>query len=215
MAIRRVLSIEEVRRIIGNRYDALVKCSGCGGEFVRDISKYRNTWLASTNKSLSEEVKRGTYWHTECFDTWEQDARNINNEYTEEQEWSLVQNYLELDLNMKVDWSRCRQQWNRLIKNNKIYSPKGIRYALYYYYEIKHGDVAKANGGIGIVPFIYEDSKKYWYQNESKRRGFVAAIEEQILKREAKKIEEFKLPERHKRVMPTWSIEDIEEEVDN
>jgi hypothetical protein len=32
-----------------------------------------------------------------------------------------------------------------------------------YFYEIKGNSIDKANGGIGIVPYVYEDAKKYFY----------------------------------------------------
>ena len=36
--------------------------------------------------------------------------------------------------------------------------------SLKWFYEIKHGDKESANGRIGIIPYIYEDAKKYYYQ---------------------------------------------------
>ena len=35
--------------------------------------------------------------------------------------------------------------------------------ALVYFYEIKGNSVDKANGGIGIIPFIYNDAYNYYY----------------------------------------------------
>ena len=32
-----------------------------------------------------------------------------------------------------------------------------------YFYEIKGNNIEKANGGIGIVPFIYKDAFNYYY----------------------------------------------------
>lgn len=32
-----------------------------------------------------------------------------------------------------------------------------------YWFEVKHNDISKANGGIGIVPYIYNDAKNYYY----------------------------------------------------
>ena len=44
---------------------------------------------------------------------------------------------------------------------NNTYS--GIRKALIYHYEIKGGDKSKANGGIGIVPYVYQNAYEYHY----------------------------------------------------
>ena len=34
---------------------------------------------------------------------------------------------------------------------------------VYYFYEIKNGDKEKANGGIGIIPYVYKDAYNYFY----------------------------------------------------
>lgn len=39
----------------------------------------------------------------------------------------------------------------------------GMLKSLRYFYEIKHGDKAKANGGIGIIPYIYSEAAEYYY----------------------------------------------------
>ena len=31
-----------------------------------------------------------------------------------------------------------------------------------YWFEVKNGSIEKSNGGIGIVPYIYEDARKYY-----------------------------------------------------
>ena len=36
--------------------------------------------------------------------------------------------------------------------------------ALVYFYEIKGGDKSKANGGIGIVPYVYQNAYNYFYE---------------------------------------------------
>ena len=38
----------------------------------------------------------------------------------------------------------------------------------------------KSNGGIGIIPYIYDESRAYWYNREDKQKGIVADIEQQI-----------------------------------
>lgn len=34
---------------------------------------------------------------------------------------------------------------------------------LKYFFEVKGNNLEKANGGIGIVPFVYEDARRYWH----------------------------------------------------
>ena len=57
---------------------------------------------------------------------------------------------------------RVRAQIKKYVEDfNYTYS--GIRKALIYHYEIKGGDKSKANGGIGIVPYVYEHAFNYYY----------------------------------------------------
>ena len=42
------------------------------------------------------------------------------------------------------------------------YTYKGILQALVYFYEIKGNDKSKANGSIGIVPFVYQEAFDYF-----------------------------------------------------
>lgn len=43
------------------------------------------------------------------------------------------------------------------------YTYSGMLKALVYFYEVKGHDKNKANGGIGIIPFIYKDAYNYYY----------------------------------------------------
>lgn len=43
------------------------------------------------------------------------------------------------------------------------YTYSGMLKALVYFYEIKGNNKNKANGGIGIIPFIYKDAYNYYY----------------------------------------------------
>ena len=44
------------------------------------------------------------------------------------------------------------------------YTWSGMTGCLHWFYNINHGDIEEGHGGIGIIPFIYEDCRKY-YQN--------------------------------------------------
>ena len=43
------------------------------------------------------------------------------------------------------------------------YTYSGIHKALIYYYEVKGNSIEKANGGIGIIPYIYQNAFNYYY----------------------------------------------------
>ena len=35
--------------------------------------------------------------------------------------------------------------------------------ALVYHFEIKNGSIEKANGGVGIIPYVYDNAYNYYY----------------------------------------------------
>ena len=43
------------------------------------------------------------------------------------------------------------------------YTYSGIHKALIYFFEIKGNSIEKANGNIGIVPYVYKDAFNYYY----------------------------------------------------
>ena len=56
---------------------------------------------------------------------------------------------------------------------------KGIYKSLIYWYDVKKNNPSQANGGIGIVPYIYNDVRKY-YQAEKERKTRYAGLDDTI-----------------------------------
>ena len=48
-------------------------------------------------------------------------------------------------------------------KNDYDYSYSGMLKTLVWFYDIKGNPKEKANGGIGIIPFVYKDALNYYY----------------------------------------------------
>ena len=48
-------------------------------------------------------------------------------------------------------------------KETYDYSYSGMLKTLIWFYEIKGNSIEKANGGIGIIPFVYKDALNYYY----------------------------------------------------
>jgi DNA invertase Pin-like site-specific DNA recombinase len=71
-------------------------------------------------------------------------------------------------------------QMNRFKKQGMPY--RGQLLALKYFFEVKKSPIEKANGSIGIIPYIWDKSKQY-YQKEAKRKDEIdAAIQKQLEK---------------------------------
>jgi hypothetical protein len=81
--------------------------------------------------------------------------------------------------------ARIRKQINIYIEEYK-FTYSGILKALIYFFEIKGNSIEKANGGIGIVPYVYKDAYNYYYdlwlanqKNENKAiKEYIPVIKE-------------------------------------
>lgn len=56
---------------------------------------------------------------------------------------------------------KIQKQINNYVEQYK-FTYSGILKTLIYYFEIRNGDISKANGGIGIVGYVYEEAKNYY-----------------------------------------------------
>lgn len=57
-------------------------------------------------------------------------------------------------------------QIKKLRQDHPEYTYSGIRSSLYYFYEVKKNPIKKEQYGnnINIVPWVYEDAKRYFYE---------------------------------------------------
>ena len=73
-----------------------------------------------------------------------------------------LENYIMNLLGEEFISPKVRKQINNYIETyNFTYS--GMKKALVYFYEVKGNDKSKANGGIGIIPYVYRDAYNYYY----------------------------------------------------
>jgi hypothetical protein len=98
---------------------------------------------------------------------------------TDELWFNAAWDFLRKELKYNFNFVKVHRQWESFSKNKM--TAKGMYFALKYFYEIQKNDVTKSENGIGIIPHIYEDSRNYWQERESRTAGIVAAIEQQIL----------------------------------
>lgn len=118
-----------------------------------------NVTCAYCKKPLSKKdadcvmISNGKYVHKACQELEEK---------REKTDREKLEDYIKQLFNTSYVEPRVKAQIKKYVEElNFTYS--GIQKALYYYYEIKNGDKSKANGGIGIVPYIYRDAYNYHY----------------------------------------------------
>lgn len=119
-----------------------VKCPYCGKYFYRDLEEY-------------VQINKTRYAHKACYD-------RHNAELTqEERDKNVLLNFIKKLFDIQV----VPEKINRQIKDyheNKEYTYSGIYKSLVWFYQIKGHSIEKANGGIGIVPYVYEDARNYY-----------------------------------------------------
>lgn len=124
---------------------AYVKCLYCGERFNRNDSKIR-----------VKKVNERRYAHYEC---WE---KHLNNMTKEEKD---IENFFEYVKNLykeEYNYLLTKKLAERYVKENK-YTYSGMLKTLKWYYEIQNNSIEKAKGTIGIIPYIYNEALKYYY----------------------------------------------------
>lgn len=166
---------------------AMVKCLYCGQQFDR----------------LSEPcVKiKNRYAHEQCSKDYE---ASIPQEKKDEE---ALKNYIKEKFKDNANWALINKQLLKYKQDNFTY--KGILKTLQYWYDIKHNDINKAKGGLGIIPYVYNQALDYYYNlylaqhvNEGKDISVITQSKEIVIKYPERKTKPFKL----------HNLEEIEED---
>lgn len=181
----------------------IVKCRLCKEQFDTDKIP-REDWTL---------VGQRSYYHSSCYNEWVKAKQTVTSNVTDEEFWreSLV-DYLYRDIKMTIDFSKLDSQWRAFTRPERKMTPKGIYFAIRYYYDVLKGDATKAQGGIGIVPNIYGDSAQYWVDLENRKSGTLEAIIKQIKEREARPVRAIQINKKPTKPKEKWSLDNIEGE---
>ena len=108
------------------------------------------------DKEPFKQISERRYAHLTC-------AIAAENEKSQaEKDKEDLENYIMNLLGEEFISPKVRKQISNYIETyNFTYS--GMKKALVYFYEIKGNDKSKANGGIGIIPYVYRDAYNYYY----------------------------------------------------
>lgn len=132
----------------------IVHCSICGEQFDRDkieavstgSRRYAHATCVLRQGSLEDKAKA---------------EQMLADQAKQAQDLIDLEDYIKKLFHMTDLSLRIKKQINIFHDNNK-YSYSGILRSLIYIYEIKGQSIEKANGGIGIVPYVYDDAKAYY-----------------------------------------------------
>lgn len=170
------------------------------------------------NKSKEVEGKdwilrsRGWYYHCSCYNNWILKKDDIHTAVSDEELWKDASyQFLLREHYIQINYNKFDRQWQSYIKNGK--TPKGIYFSLKYFYDIQKGNREKAQEGIGIVQYIYNDAREYWSKREQQDRGIINRIEQQIKQKEqqTKQAVVVKNTTKNKKVLSLEEIEGLED----
>ena len=122
-----------------------VKCPKWGETFDRDIIQ-------------AVKINGRRYGHAKCYPDNNNFVPLVEKKISEEQK---IKNYAKSILKEQYVAARVNKQIKDFLAEG--YTASGILKTLIYWYEIKHNDISKAMGGIGIVPYVYKQALDYYY----------------------------------------------------
>ena len=120
----------------------MVKCLYCGEMFDANAEPY-------------VKPRANRYAHQHCAEKHE---KNITQEEKDEEE---LYEYIKHLFGKNYNYMKIKKQVESFRKMG--YSYNGIKLSLKWFYEIKGNSLENANGGIGIVPYVFNDAKQYYY----------------------------------------------------
>jgi len=121
----------------------IVKCPFCSQQFDANTEEYVKIKTRYAHKKCAEEHEA----------TMTQDERDLAALF------EYVKNLFGSDYN----YMKVKRQIEKMKSDNPDYSYSGMKRSLQWFYEITHHPIENANGGIGIIPYIYDDARKYFY----------------------------------------------------
>jgi len=134
---------------------AMVKCKFCGEYFDRNDPHIK---FVKLNKR---------YAHQACYE--KQDKAELQ----EQEDWDNLIAYMHQLLGDDFEFVKTQKQLESY-KTKYHFTYSGMYKALKWYYEINSGSKEKANGAVGILPYIYEQAYKYYfdlYQKQQQNAG--------------------------------------------
>ena len=137
---------------------ALVKCYYCKQQFDREKEPFK-------------EIRPRRYAHAAC-------AKNFGMLLSEDEKTKIALETYIKNLFGTIP-PRVKQQLKTYTRAPYKYTEKGILLSLKYWYEVKKADIRKSNGGIGIVPTIYNEANNYYtfVDNINKKNKNVKPVE--------------------------------------
>ena len=126
----------------------MVKCLFCGKQFDAKEEEKDIVWY---------KPRSNRYAHIECGK--QKDAEKTQ----EEKDYDKLYHYVKDNQKENFDYIRFKKVVDAW-KKDYNFTYNGMYYSLIYFYEVKNNSKIKLQeGSIGIIPFVYNDAKNYYY----------------------------------------------------
>ena len=149
----------------------------------------------------------GKYAHQSCFEL--EQTRELTDQ-------EKLEKYIMELFGSDYVYAKIKKQIKDYVTNHG-YTYSGIHKALVYYYKVKGNkfDEGKAQGGIGIVPFIYEQARQYYYAIWEAQQKQEYAIDTKTIEYYIPKIIEVTIPVPQRQVKKRNLFSFLDEEEEN
>ena len=118
------------------------KCVYCQNIFDRD-------------KLPFVQISERRYAHKECADKFQSQKTQ------DEKDYDALADYIEKLFGVGYISAKIAKQIKDM-RTTYGYTYSGMLGTLMYWYEVRGGVLEKANGGVGIVPYKYDEAKEYY-----------------------------------------------------
>lgn len=171
-----------------------VKCTVCGKTFDRDKVQ-----------AVKDGARR--YAHLSCKPSGEK----VPMPAPENKDLTALKEYAKELLGEQYNPARINAQIKKFHEQYD-YSYSGMLKALQWFYEIQKNPIYKANGGLGIIPYIYQDAFNYFYELYQAEQNLTNGLQYKKITKEI----EIKSPRAKNKPHKLFSFLDEEEgEIDN
>lgn len=163
------------------------KCVYCGKTLDRNTEEW-------------EQAPSNRYAHKTCYD---KKQKELQEQKTEREYRAKIHEKIKEVCGIQYVKTKTEKQIKKYLEEGM--TAVGIFKALEYWYDVKKSDPAEAKGGIGIVPYIYGESEKYWARqtaikennsNVNKENLEISLIIQQALPRQCNHKEKIIKPKR-------------------
>lgn len=150
-------------------------------------------------KEPTAQVASRRYAHASCLEAHKNDLPK------EEQDFADLEEYIKKIFKVEQLSQKIRNQISKFIQEED-YTYYGILMSLTYFFSVKNNSTEKANGGIGIVPYIYKEAEEFYSRIYAANKE---NEEREIIQSQQVKIK-IKDPQREIRKKNTFSFLDLD-----